>query len=453
MSESNANNSNVNELLQDPDLLERASKTMDRLRLCGEELNRKMIFLAGVGGILQVPIHLVVHGESSAGKNTLVRVPLQLLPPDAVTEVSGLSPHALEYAGESFEGVLVIHEAEGQQDAEYSIRLAMSEGQVTRLTVNKDSDGRLMGQEVGVEMNCSIITTTTSPSLHRENQTRVYDLHVDESAEQTQRVLEQKALEAAGIATDNDAEEERSLFRQACEELEPAETAVPFAAAIAESFPSNRVRARRDFERGLNLVRACALLHQKQRLKDPDGTVRATLEDYALTYPLLQTVLEPSMQGLNKTALELCELHERLAADQSKEWVRRPDLEDEAGKRGVASRNTVHKWCKELVKQGYWQGRRAGRYGAWEHRKLRDPNEEPVTLPTPDELAARWDGADSPSSVDLGWEPSEDAREDREKSSQPRNWKGLDPEEESGSSGRSTVSAAWVDGEAKPQRR
>lgn len=453
MSETNANNLNVNELLEDPELLERASQTMDRLGLCGEEHNRKMIFLAGVGGLLHVPIHLVVHGESSAGKNTLVRVPLQLLPQDAVTEVSGLSTHALEYAGESFEGVLVIHEAEGQQDAEYSIRLAMSEGQVTRLTVNKDSDGRLMGQEVGVEMNCSIITTTTSPSLHRENQTRVYDLHVDESAEQTQRVLEQKALEAAGMRTDAEAEKERALFRQALEELEPAEATVPFAAAIAASFPSDQVRARRDFERALNLVRACALLHQKQRLKDPDETVRAALEDYALTYPLLQTVLEPSMQGLNETALELCKLHNELVGGQGEGWVRRPDLEAEAGTRNIASRNTVHKWCKELVRLGYWQGRRAGRYGAWEHRKLRDPNEEPVTLPTPDELAARCEEAEGPLSVDIDWEASEDPQEDGEKSSQPPNWEGLDPEEKPSDDGRASVPAAWVDGEAGPQKR
>lgn len=299
MSNTNLTNSRVHELLEDPDLLERAARTMDRLGLCGEEHNRKMIFLAGVGGLLHVPIHLVVHGESSAGKNTLVRVPLRLLPQDAVTEVSGLSTHALEYAGDSFEGVLVIHEAEGQQDAEYSVRLAMSEGKVTRLTVNKDSDGALVGQRVGVEMNCSIITTTTFPSLHRENQTRVYDLHVDESAEQTKRVLKQKAREAAGASTSDEVDAEVELFREALEELEPASVNVPlaFAAAIAEHFPSNQVRARRDFERSLNLVKACALLHQKQRLKEPDGAIRAELEDYALTYPLFSQSLNPACRG------------------------------------------------------------------------------------------------------------------------------------------------------------
>lgn len=424
-------NEEIDDLLNDPDLLQRADDLIERLGLCGEEDNRKMIFLAGAGGVLRVPIHLVIHGESSSGKNTLVRFPLRLIPQDAVTEVSGLSRHALEYAGESFKGVLVIHEAEGQQDAEYSIRIAMSEGEVTRLTVNKDADGRLAGESVGVEMDCSIITTTTAPSLHRENQTRVYDLHVDESQEQTQRVLKQKAREAAGASTDAEVRREAELFQRALDELEPAPVKVPYAEHIADCFPSGQVRARRDFERSLDLVRACTLLYQEQRLRESGGTVVAELEDYTRTYPLLQAVLEPSMQGLNETALKLCELHDELAANPPSDWVRRPELEEEADKRDIASRNTVHKWCKELVKLGYWEGKRSGRYGAWKHRKLRDPNEEPVALPTPSELASRFAEAEGPSASDFDWETSEKASDRGEKSSHCDTGRGVEEDSDS----------------------
>lgn len=150
------------------------------------------------------------------------------------------------------------------------------------------------------------------------------------------------------------------------------------------------------------------------------------------------------MQGLNATALELCELHDELAACQSSDWVRRPDLEAEAGKRDIASRNTVHKWCKELVKLGYWEGKRGGRFGAWKHRKLRDPNEEPVTLPTPDELASRCEDSDSPSSVNSDWEASEDPQNDGQNPSQSPDWEELDPDGGESTGQRATVPAEHV---------
>lgn len=434
------------ELLEDPELLDRASDAMDRLGLCGEEANRKMIFLAGVGGIVGCPIHLVVHGESSGGKNTVVRIPLRLLPEHQVTEVTGLSAHALEYAEEDLDGVLVIHEAEGQEDAEYAVRIAMSEGQVTRLTVLKDESGRLSGEQVGTEVNCSIITTTTSASLHQENQTRVFDLWIDESEEQTRRILAQKARAAAGGDSDSDIDDLLAPWHHAIEALEPASVKVPYAGLIAGSFPSGQVRARRDFERLIGLIRGCALLHQKQRLKEADETIRASPRDYELVYPLIQAVLEPSMQGLNETALELCALHDELAGEQSSSWVRRPELETLAGKRGVASRNTVHKWCKELARLGYWQGRRSGRFGAWEHKKLRDPQDEPVSLPTPSELREMVAAADGAPSLEIDWEASENPRNDRKRSSHPPDWEELGPGDENDKAGTVNVPSDLVDG-------
>ena len=80
------------ELLKDPDLLNRAARFMDELGLCGEEANRRMVFLAGVGGMLGEPIHLIIKGDSSGGKNTLANTSLALLPEGKVLATSGLSP-------------------------------------------------------------------------------------------------------------------------------------------------------------------------------------------------------------------------------------------------------------------------------------------------------------------------------------------------------------------------
>jgi hypothetical protein len=54
------------------------------------------------------------------------------------------------------------------------------------------------GRELEVIVTASFITTTTETALHRENQTRVFDLWIDETEEQTRRVLLGQARRAAG---------------------------------------------------------------------------------------------------------------------------------------------------------------------------------------------------------------------------------------------------------------
>ena len=352
-----------------------------------------MVFLAGVGGMLGEPIHLVIKGDSSGGKNTLANASLALLPEGTVLAISGLSPQALAYFGEGdeegekrIEGVLMIDEAEGLQGAEYIIRQAMSEGRVARLTVGKGKSGAWEGKLLDVEVTASIITTTTETALHRENQTRVFDLWIDESEEQTRHVLMMMADQAAGGEPTEDVQVRLELWREALSLLEPLKVTIPFAHDLAESFPASQLRLRRDFGRVLSLVRILALLHQGQRLRLPDGSLIADLADYEVAYRLLQEVLEPTIQGLTPTALELCELHDEAAATGGDGWVKRKELEREAGIRDIASPNTVRKWCKQLSELGYWQGEPRGPFNAWYHRKLRDPKDEPVLLPRPEDL-------------------------------------------------------------------
>ena len=121
-------------LLERPDLLSEAYGLMQRRGLQGEPLNARVLALACIGGHLGEPFHIVLKGDSAAGKNNQVRHATDLLPPQRVLTVTGMSAHALVYQGGTLEGVLVIDEAEGQREANYAIRVAMSEGKISRLT-------------------------------------------------------------------------------------------------------------------------------------------------------------------------------------------------------------------------------------------------------------------------------------------------------------------------------
>lgn len=258
----------------------------------------------------------------------------------------------------------------------------MSEGEVSRLTVGKDKGGDQKSKQLRVAVTASIITTTTRLSLHAENQTRVFDLHIDDSEALTRQVLRRLGAQAAGRIR-MPAHSELKIWHEALKQLEAQEVSVPFGPYLAEAFPAELVRARRDFQRALRLVEVIALLHQQQRDLDELGRVVATVADYQLAYPLLQAVLEPSMTGLGDKALAVCDLHDELAGEVGG-WVWRIDLERAATQRKLADRKTVHDWCRRLSDRGIFDGELQA--GKWRHRRLRDPREEPIALPRPEDL-------------------------------------------------------------------
>lgn len=193
------------------------------------------------------------------------------LPQNRVLAISGLSPQALVYRGGAIEGVLVIDEAEGQKGAEYSLRVAMSEGRVTRLTVNR-SKGQLHGEELEVEVSASVITTTTAAALNVENATRTFDLWIDESEKLTRQILLAEGERAASglVPGERDERTEHQLlvWQEAISLLEPASVRIPWAEELMKALPSRHLRARRDGPRMLALIRAHTLLEQRQRERD-----------------------------------------------------------------------------------------------------------------------------------------------------------------------------------------
>ena len=83
------------ELLRRPNLLDEMIAETDRRGHVGEEVNRNMVLLSGVAGITAMrhadAIHLIIKGESSTGKNQLVRSVLDPEPVNASETLLGIN--------------------------------------------------------------------------------------------------------------------------------------------------------------------------------------------------------------------------------------------------------------------------------------------------------------------------------------------------------------------------
>lgn len=257
--------------------------------VAGESRAVRLLYLIVTSRLLNRPCSIVLKGPSAGGKSYLVGQVLELFPSSAYHALSAMSDKALAYDTEPLvHRMLVIYEAAGMQGdmASYLMRSLLSEGRINYVTVDRPKGGGLGPRTIFREGPTGLITTTTSLSLHPENETRLLSLTVTDTPGQTRAIMRAHAL-GAGPSRDRSAWHQL----QAWIADQPATVEVPYALALAEAIPPVAVRLRRDFPTLLTLIRAHALLHQLSRQRDASGSVIATLTDYAVVRELVSDLM------------------------------------------------------------------------------------------------------------------------------------------------------------------
>jgi DNA polymerase I len=292
------------QVLCDPSLLYRAGSVLQALGLAGERVNSLLLYLALTSRIGERPINVAVKGASSAGKSHQVKTVVRLFPAQAVWELSGMSAKALVYTPEEFaHRYILIYEYVGSEDADYFVRTLQSEGRLRYLTVLSTPDGP-QACFIDKPGPTGFITTTTNPTLHEENESRLWSLVVDESAEQTAAVL--RAVAEQYAAGDGIPDLAPWLASQEWLGLAGATRAtIRYAEWLADQMPRQPLRIRRDFGRLLTLVETSALLLQVQRDRDDAGRVIATVHDFANAHALAGGVFQDALLQVPKRTREL----------------------------------------------------------------------------------------------------------------------------------------------------
>ena len=282
-------------LAHEPDILARFAADMRRVGHVGEERATKLIYLIATSRLLDKVVSGVMKGPSAAGKSVAVERVLGFFPGEAYYALTGMSERALAYDDEPLKHrMLVVYEAAGMEDdlASYLIRSLLSEGCLRYKTVEHGDDG-LKPRLIEREGPTGLLCTTTAASLHPENETRMLSIPVDDTREQTQRVMH-------AIARENGRPVDLSEWHTLQLWLADGErrVTVPFAGYLSDNIPPLAVRLRRDFRAILGLVRAHALLHRATRERDEHGQVVATAEDYAAVRELVNDLVS---EGISAT--------------------------------------------------------------------------------------------------------------------------------------------------------
>lgn len=337
-------------LLKNPQLLDIFLHDIEKLGCVGEEENKLLVGLALTSRKLNDPISLIVKGESSAGKNYLVKSVAQLFPDEDVEERTRLTSHALFYKEKDAlkHKALIVYERHGSEESDYSIRSLQSEKKlIMEAPVKDEKTGKIKSEKYEVEGPVCFIETTTRPHIHAENETRCFDVFVDESKEQTKKIFSVQDnrylphVEMSHEAQVSIARKHKNAQRM----LKSIPVVIHYIKHI--HFPVEPLRVRRDRGRFLSMIEASAFWHQEQRERKMIGGkeyVVADFSDYTIAYRLASKVLAQALKEVTPKAEKLV---------KECETLRMPFSRREVEKKMGWNRKTVLKFCGEAVNLGY----------------------------------------------------------------------------------------------------
>jgi hypothetical protein len=304
-------------LLCDPKLLERVSADIENLGVVGEKGNTLILYLVGTSAQLARPLAAIGRGASSSGKSYVVAQVARLFPPEVVLHATSLTTNALYYfpPGTLRHRFVVAGERSRVEDddmaeATRALREMIEAGRLTKAVPVKERD-QIVTRLIEQEGPIAYVETTTRSNIFDEDANRCLLLNTDEGVAQTRRILDATAVAAAGI---NRADVARTCaVHHALQRMIPrAGVSIPYAEAIAAHYPRERLESRRDFRHLLQLVRASALLHFRQRDRGPGGEVIAAPDDYAVAERLAREPLGVAACGIGDAARAyLARLRER----------------------------------------------------------------------------------------------------------------------------------------------
>jgi hypothetical protein len=275
-----------NELAQETNLLQRFERDVALAGLVGEKNNAKVILMAAASAKLDRPLNINVGGSSSSGKNHLIGRVASFIPDEYKKNLTGMSPKALMHSAEDEyqHKAVFIAEYEGAAGADYAIRTMQSEKVIEWEFV--DTSHGIKTQKRKVNGPVAFIQATTRVTLHPENETRLLFLEMDESKDQTRAITERQAMEAAGVKQ-SIPDDLFSKWHDFFKSLKADPVIILFAKQLAEAFPNERVRSRRDFPKLLGLIEVSAYLHQNQR-GYRGNSILAAPQDYQIAKHLFE---------------------------------------------------------------------------------------------------------------------------------------------------------------------
>jgi len=236
--------------------------------IVGEEDNSQLLYLALTSRLLPIPVSVLLMSRNSAGKSHIRDIVASLMPEESIRQYTFITSKALLYEAPYLnQKSLLIDEEDGIRDCLPYIRSIVSDQRISTLsTISEARIGKRSAQSISHRVGVSVIVSTCHSNIIDQDTRRLFlQITLDESAEQTRRIIEEQLRSESMInkTLQNEREKIKRIHRNAQKLLRPLP--IHFPEYLKIEYPSACINNRRDSVLFLSLVKSIALLKQYQR--------------------------------------------------------------------------------------------------------------------------------------------------------------------------------------------
>ena len=330
---------------KEKDLIRRILKDYETCGLIGEESNKLLCYLAMTSRKMPEPLSVLILSSSGAGKTALQDAALSFCPAEDLVKLTSLSAKALFYKEQASlkHKVLAIEEGAGAEDASYAIRnLISSDGLTSEVAMRDPQTGKLTTMANTVEGPVAVFCTTTDPEVDPETKSRFLVTGIDESREQTRRILEfqRERHTVSGLQVNLEKKKILHVHRNFQRLLKPLAVVNPHIDKL--SYSDDRLQGRRAQPQYLNIINTVAFLRQMQKEVRRHTTENKEVEyievdeaDIEIGNKLAVEILGKTLDELSIPARDLLELIDKMLSAKLAEAVEREGKETSTFKRDL----------------------------------------------------------------------------------------------------------------------
>lgn len=305
----------VIDFLEQKDLLKSLNQLIEKAGIIGEENSRLLLFLITISYLNKSPLHGIVQGSSGSGKTHIISRIADLMPQEDVLRFTRITESSLYNWGEFdlFGKIIIIEDLDGlKEDALYALRELISNQILSSLTSIKDKKGNNKSTNKIVKGQFSSLSATTKGELYEDNMNRSFIIAINESEEQTEKIINYQNRRNAGEVDKNEEQKAISFIQKIVRNLKHYEVINPFATQI--QLPNNVKNKRRLNEMFQSIIKQITLIHQFQRevkndflvteIEDIENAVEILFESIILKIDELDGSLRQFFEKLKKAFKE-----------------------------------------------------------------------------------------------------------------------------------------------------